>query len=154
VTKTATLILAALLLGSPALAADETVYWSGADLKAYERNLAPKINEQHFAIERLPEFGSHYVLVVHRQGNGPAELHAAETDFYVVQSGEATLHTGGEVVGGKTTAPGEIRGQSIRGGRTIKLGPGDTVNIPPGTAHQVVLESGKQITYLIVKIKK
>ena len=145
---------AALGLFLPGLlpAQDDSAYWSKSDLAAYAKKLAPKINEQHFALERLGEYGSHYGLMVHREGNGPAEIHDAVTDFYVVQAGEGTLYTGGEVVEPKTTAPGEIRGRSIKGGKTRALKPGDVVNIPPKTPHQVALALGKTITYLIVKI--
>ena len=130
-----------------------TSYWPDSQLKAYSQQLAPKVNADRVALERLGDFGSHYVLVVHREGNGPAELHENETDFYVVQSGEGSLQTGGEIVDAKTTEPGEVRGSSIRDGKSVKLKPGDTVNIPPKTAHQIVLEPGQKITYMIVKIR-
>ena len=143
-----------LALSAPSiLHAEETAYWTKADLAAYAKTLAPKINEQHFALERFGDYGSHYALIVHREGNGPAEIHDEVTDFYVVQDGEGTLYTGGEVVEPKTTAPGEIRGKSIKGGKTRSLRPGDVVNIPPKTPHQVTMASGKTITYLIVKIR-
>ena len=143
-----------LTLAAPSdLRCQDTAYWTQADLAAYAKSLAPKINEQHFALERLGEFGSHFALMVHREGNGPAEIHDDFTDFYVVQAGAGTLYTGGEVVEPKTTDPGEIRGKSIKGGQTRPLKPGDVVNIPPKTPHQVTIESGKTITYLIVKIR-
>jgi len=142
----------AALLAQPATA-QGVRYWPDADLKAAAENLAPKINEQHFALDRLGDWGSHYALMVHREGNGPSEIHDQYTDFYVVQSGEGTLITGGEIVDAKTTEPGEIRGTSVKGGTKRSLKPGDTVNIPPKTPHQVVVESGKTITYLILKVK-
>ena len=52
----------------------------------------------------------------------------------------------------RTTAPHEIRGPSIRGGDKLALAAGDVVHIPIKTAHQMLLESGKQITYFVVKI--
>ena len=131
-----------------------TTYWSNSELKTYSQQLGPKVNTDHVAVERLGDFGSHYALVVHRKGNGPAESHGAETDFYVVQDGEGALLLGGEISDAKTVEPGEIRGSSIKGGKTIQLAPGDTVNIPPKTPHQVVLAPGQSITYLIVKIGK
>ena len=64
----------------------------------------------------------------------------------------ATLVVGGKVVDPRTTAPHEIRGPSIRGGEKLKLAAGDVVHIPIKTAHQMLVESGKQITYFVVKI--
>ena len=150
------LFLALTLAALPLTAAsgDAVSYWPNAKLKGYAKELAPKVNADHYALERLGEFGNHYVLVVHRLANGPAESHEAETDFYVVQAGEATLHVGGEIVDAKTTAPGEVRGTAIKGGKTMTLKAGDTVNIPPMTPHHVTIEDGKSVTYMIVKVKK
>ena len=67
-------------------------------------------------------------------------------------SGEATLVVGGTIPGGKTTAPNEIRGPSVQGGEKKKLGPGDVVHIPSKTAHQLLVDNGKQFTYAILKI--
>src|SRR4051812_8035096 len=50
-----------------------------------------------------------------RKVPGQVEVHARETDIFYVTDGEATLVVGGTVVGGKTTAPGQIRGTDIQG---------------------------------------
>src|SRR5690606_34960587 len=110
-----------LLLLAPTMSADEVTVWPSARLKAYAAELAPKVNEQQYALERLEDFGSHYVMMVHRLDDGPAEVHDAVTDFYVVQGGTGTLHFGGTVVDGKVTEPGEIRGASLKGSQTRKL---------------------------------
>ena len=59
---------------------------------------------------------------------------------------------GGTVADPKTTAPHEIRGSSINGGDRKTLGPGDVVHIQAGTPHQLLVDSGKQFTYFVVKI--
>jgi mannose-6-phosphate isomerase-like protein (cupin superfamily) len=134
------------------LAAEDAAVWSGDELSRYAAKLEPNLNADHYAIENLADYGSHYMLMVHREGNGPAELHAKQTDFYVVQEGSGTLYVGGEITEAKETEPGEVRGKSIQGGKTYKLAPGSTVNIPPNTPHQVTLDEGETITYLIVKV--
>jgi mannose-6-phosphate isomerase-like protein (cupin superfamily) len=126
--------------------------WKGAQLKGYEKKLAPKINPQKIASEQLGKFGNHSFMVAHREGSGEAELHETQADVFVVQTGAATLLVGGTVVDGKTTAPNEIRGASIQGGEKKMLGPGDIVHIPVKTPHQLLVDSGKQFTYFIVKI--
>jgi mannose-6-phosphate isomerase-like protein (cupin superfamily) len=45
-----------------------------------------------------------------------------------------------------------VRGPSIRGGEKMALAAGDVVHIPIKTAHQMLVESGRQITYFVVKI--
>ena len=139
----------------PLLAAAEipgVVVWSASELKAYGKKLAPKVNEKKLAIERLAAFGNHSTLVGHRAGDGESELHETQADFFVVQSGEATLVVGGEVVEGKTTAPGEIRGTAIKGGERKPLVPGDIVHIPAKVPHQVLVAAGKEFTYFVIKV--
>jgi mannose-6-phosphate isomerase-like protein (cupin superfamily) len=128
--------------------------WKGSQLRGYGKKLAPKISAQKVASERLGAWDNHLVMVVHREGDGEAELHEKLTDIFVVQSGEATLVVGGTVVNGRTTAPGEIRGPSIQGGQKKPLAPGDIAHIPARIAHQVLVENGKQFTYAIVKVEE
>jgi hypothetical protein len=54
-----------------------------------------------------------------------------------ILDGTATIVTGGDVVGGKTSAPGEIRGQSIRGGKEQRLSKGRRVRGPERRAPLV-----------------
>jgi mannose-6-phosphate isomerase-like protein (cupin superfamily) len=145
-----------LLCALPMIGADPAgyKYWSASELKAFSKTLAPKVNAQKFASERLTDYGNHYTMVAHREGNGEAELHETESDLFVVTSGLATLTIGGTIQNGKTTAPNEIRGPSIDGGTRQKLAAGDIVHIPPKTAHQLVLEPGAQFTYFVMKVKE
>ena len=129
-------------------------FWPSAALKGFEKKLAPKLDEKKVASEQLGKFGKHLVMVAHREGSGESELHETVADVFVAQSGEATLVVGGKLAGGKTTAPGEVRGTSIEGGVRRKLGAGDVAHIPENTPHQLLLEEGKQFTYLIVKVEK
>lgn len=128
-------------------------HWTGGELQGFEKSLASKMNAQKVATQPLAGYGNHSFLMAHREGSGEAELHETQNDVMVVESGEATLVVGGTVVDPKTTAPHEIRGSSIRGGEKVRLAAGDVVHIPIKTAHQMLLEKGKQITYFVVKIK-
>jgi mannose-6-phosphate isomerase-like protein (cupin superfamily) len=128
------------------------VVWKNADLKGYSKSLAPKINAGKVATERLATFGNHFAMVAHREGDGEAELHETQADIFVVQSGAATLVVGGEMVDGKTTAPGEVRAPSIKGGERKPLGVGDIVHIPAKVPHQLLLRSGTEFTYFVVKV--
>ncbi len=136
-----------------AFAEEYATYWPKDKLDGYGSSLTAKV-EDHVALEELGQFGSHFALMVHRTGTGTSESHDGDTDFYVVQAGEATLHVGGEIVDAKTISPGEVRGSTIKGGKKIMLKAGDTINIPPTTPHHVIIAPGKSITYLIVKIHK
>jgi mannose-6-phosphate isomerase-like protein (cupin superfamily) len=141
---------AALLLGAdPAGFA----FWSASDLKGMDKKLAPKMDPKvKVATAQLGTYGNHGFMMVYREADGEAELHQTQVDVFVVQNGEAELVLGGEMIGGKTTAPGEIRGPSIKGGRRMKLAPGDIAHIPAMVPHQVLVRPGTKFTYAIVKV--
>ncbi len=144
----ALMVAAALPAGAP----KGFEHWTSGELQGFEKKLSPKINAQKIATQPLGSYGNHNFLIAHREGNGEAELHETQNDVMVVESGEATLVVGGTVVNPRTTAPHEVRGPSIRGGEKVALAAGDVVHIPIKTAHQMLVESGKQITYFVVKI--
>ncbi|MBZ5595524.1 MAG: cupin domain-containing protein [Acidobacteriia bacterium] len=146
-----------LLIASAALVAADpagVVQWKGAELKNYEKKLAPKIDAHKVATASLGNFGNHNFMVAHREGSGEAELHEKQADLFIVQTGEGTLIVGGTVVDPKTTEPNEIRGPSIKDGVTKHLGPGDVVHIPAKTPHQLMVDAGKQITYAVMKVNE
>ncbi|HEY7336093.1 MAG TPA: hypothetical protein VH639_14485 [Bryobacteraceae bacterium] len=127
--------------------------WSPAQLKNYEKTLHGKLDQYHVASERLPNMEGHTVLLIHREGTGQVETHENAADFIYVISGEGSVVVGGTLTDGKTTGPGEIRGSTLNGGETKKMGPGDILHIPPKEPHIVKLDPGKQITYLVVKLE-
>jgi hypothetical protein len=129
-------------------------YWSAEELKDLAKTLAPKVNAQKVALGNLADFGNDRALAVHREGSGEAEVHETEADLMEIVSGSGTLIIGGTMTGGKTTAPGEVRGPSIDGGAKQKIAPGDILHIPPKIPHQVLLEPGTQITYFVLKVKE
>lgn len=69
--------------------------------------------------------------------------------IYVLE-GTATFVTGGQIVDGKITAPGEIRGMDVVGGETRKLVKGDVVVVPPNTPHWFK-EVSNPFLYYVVK---
>jgi glc operon protein GlcG len=87
-----------------------------------------------------------------RDAAGVAEVHARDTDIIYVLEGTATFVTGGSVVDGKTTAPEEIRGPSVRGGDARELSPGDVVVVPNGVPHWFK-EVSAPFTYYVVKVR-
>jgi mannose-6-phosphate isomerase-like protein (cupin superfamily) len=107
------------------------------------------------ASEARAKFGeTHAMMISHREVTGRVEVHQTVADVVVVQSGTATLVTGGEVVDPVTTGPSEIGGASIKGGVSRTVSPGDVYEIPAGVPHQYLVPAGGQITCLLVKVMK
>ncbi|MEP6617839.1 MAG: hypothetical protein ABJE47_00940 [bacterium] len=97
--------------------------------------------------------GSGYTYAVtHRDSTGGVEMHADWTDVFVVESGTATMLTGGVLEGAKESSPGEWRGGTPKGATRAPLHPGDVVIIPAGTPHQMQLAAGERISYLAFKV--
>lgn len=103
-------------------------------------------------ITQKADFGDHLLEISHREVSGKVEVHQVKADVIVIQTGTATLVTGGDVLNPTPTGPNEIQGTSIKGGVSHNIGPGDVIEIPPGVPHQFLLAPGTQITYLVVKV--
>ena len=146
--------LALLLAGFALPAGDPTGFylWKSAELKGYKTSLAAKMSDQKLASQTIANYGNYLFMIAHREAPGEAEYHATQADVFMVQSGEATLTVGGELVNGKTTAANEMRAPSIKGGLDKKLAAGDVVTIAAKIAHQLKIDSGKEFTYFVVKI--
>src|SRR5438105_15954330 len=63
----------------------------------------------------------------HRDKAGQVEVHDKETDVIYMVEGSATFVTGGKMIGGKLTRPGQYLGSDIAGGKTQHLGKGDVI---------------------------
>ena len=149
--------VAAALLPILSFGADPVAFghWTAKELKAFEQSLKPKMSsERKSASQSMGRWGNHLAQMSQRAGDGEAEVHETVSDFFIVQTGEATLVIGGEISEAKTTAPNEIRGSKINGGERRKLAAGDIVHIPMNTPHQVLVENGKQLTYFLIKVQK
>ena len=99
-------------------------------------------------------FGNHGLSITVHNTSGIAEVHKGTADVMIVQSGEARLIYGGEVVDAKQTAPNEVRGPSIRNGTSVHVSSGDVIHFAAGVPHQWIVDPGKQITYLVVHIEE
>ena len=93
------------------------------------------------------------VSINRRTGPGQSEIHDKETDTFYILEGDATFVTGGKMVGGKTTAPGQLRGTGIDGGQAMQLHKGDIVVIPAGTPHWFKEVPTKVVYYTVKAIR-
>lgn len=98
------------------------------------------------------QFDNHGWALAHREKSGEVESHETRAIVMIVQSGEATLVVGNDIVDAKRTSPTEVRGSSIRNGIERKVSAGDIINMPAGLPHQFILEPGKQISYIDVVV--
>jgi mannose-6-phosphate isomerase-like protein (cupin superfamily) len=129
-------------------------YWSAKELRDYEKPLREKTGGPNKTSSiKLADYGSSNVAISHREADGIPEVHAQMDDYFIVESGAATLVIGGEVVNAKQVEPGETRGDAIKGGERRNLAAGDVVHIPTNMPHQLLVEKGKVFTYFVIKVK-
>ena len=90
------------------------------------------------------------VLASRRDKPGQSEVHATDTDIFVVIDGRATIVVGGRMIEPKETSPGELRGSGIEGGTDYLLEKGVVLTVPRNTPHWV-RESQPGFRYYVVK---
>ena len=87
----------------------------------------------------------------HRDKAGQVEVHDKETDIFYVTDGAATFLTGGTMVGGKDTSPGQHLGTDMKGGETHNLTKGDVMVVPAGMPHWF-RNVPDHVNYFVVKV--
>lgn len=148
--KTKLCVVCALIVCADGYARSQNVdiYTSG-DLQATGQALAK--GGKTFGSKDLARYGNHYTMLAMRESTGSSELHEHEADIFVVESGKATIVTGGKMVRPHTEKAGEIRGTSIEGGERHVLQTGDIIHIPAGVPHQLLVEKAP-FEYFVVKV--
>ena len=93
------------------------------------------------------------VMLANRRGAGEVEVHEKTNHIFIITEGEATLVTGGTLVGARQTAPGQTRATSVEGGTTYHLSKGDVITVPAKTPHWFKEVSTKTIAYYAINIE-
>ncbi len=143
-----------LLSGASVVAADAPTFglWTSGNVQQVAQDLAGKVDAQGVASEKLADMGNYNFALALRRQTGTAEVHQKMADIFVIESGEADLVTGGELVNPTTSAPGEIRGAAINGGIEHHVAAGDVLTIPAGMPHQLKVTPGKEVLYMAIKV--
>jgi len=92
-------------------------------------------------------------VLAQRRGSGEVEVHESTNHVFIIVEGEATLVTGGTLVGAKQTAPGQIRASDVQGGQTHHLTKGDVITIPAKTPHWFKEVPTKTVAYYAVNME-
>ena len=148
------LVLAA-LLALPAAAQDtERVVFVPAKQMDAEIHKLPLNSIGESEIDLIEHTPAHAAILLRRTAPGKAEVHEHQADVWYVIDGGCVFVTGGTVVGGVQTSPGEIRGSGISGGDERQIAKGSFIRVPAGVPHWVKKIDGKEIVYIVVKFAK
>lgn len=145
----ATLFAAAALVSLQAADPTAPIHWNAGKTKELDLAAKGKLNKDAgLGTSRLMDSA----FILYREGNSQAEIHTEQADFIFFREGEGAMLIGGKVINGKSTGPGEIRGDSIEGGTNYPVKAGDSIYVPKGAPHQFRLGPGQHFTATIVKI--
>jgi len=92
-------------------------------------------------------------ILAQRRGSGEVEVHETTNHVFIIVEGEATMVTGGTLVGARNTAPGQIRASDVQGGQVHHLTKGDVITIPAKTPHWFKEVPTKTVAYYAVNIE-
>ena len=93
------------------------------------------------------------IVLAQRRGTGEVEVHEKTNHVFIIVEGEATLVTGGTLVGARQTSPDQRRAASIQGGQTHHMTKGDVITIPAKTPHWWKEVPTQTIAYYAVNIE-
>lgn len=128
--------------------AGEVLYVPGTELAANVATL-----KDGLVSSPVPTGPGATVLMVRRDRDGEVEVHAKLADELIAREGHARIRVGGTVAGNRQTAPDEMRGGAITGGKIYDLNPGDVIWIPIGMPHQMLVPKGTSFSYMAVKFE-
>ena len=125
------------------------IFWSARQMADLGAEAGTRVSpDTHMAGVRLVQSAS----MIYRAGDSGSEIHEKQADFISVLEGEGAILVGGKMIGGKSSAADEVRGDSIEGGTRYPVKTGDTLYIPANMPHQFFVEKGKHWVITIVKI--
>ena len=115
------------------------LFTAGADIpaliaKAKAEQKSPSVN----SVQPIATLAPYRVQLEYRSGTTPPTVHHGEAELVYVIQGNATLATGGTLIGAAPMRPGatSVSGTGIEGAVPRKLTQGDYAMVPPDTAHQ------------------
>ena len=133
---------------SPARA-QEPLLWTARQLEDAEARARSIVDPTfHRGVQRLTDSAS----LIYRDGPSEAEAHTDRADFIVVREGGGKIVIGGTITRGRSSGPGEIRGEAIEGGKPYTVAAGDSLYIPIGVPHQFLVAPGQHLVTIIVKV--
>lgn len=126
----------------------KAVSWTAAEMKAVDQELAGSRATTH----RFFGEKKYNIQVRRLVGRQPILQHATKADYMMIQDGEGTFMSGGELVNGTPGGAdlGDLFGDSIRGGASQVLQPGDVMFVPAGIPHGFVATKD-HVTLLIIR---
>ena len=102
----------------------------------------------------LAKHPTYLIYITTRDKSGQSEVHQNWNDNIFIQDGETSFVVGGAATDAKEREPGDLRGSSISGGKTVVLHARDYLFVPASVPHQMIVQPGQRATFLDFKTRK
>jgi len=128
---------------------EKAVMWPAGNLSAGMKEMVGKKLESQRILE-----GGVFNFNLRREiaAEEGAGTHGKKADLYLIQSGEATLTTDGQLINPKPAGgtEGDVDGSGIRSGNARVIKTGDVIFIPAGVPHQITAVKG-EVQFLLFR---
>jgi mannose-6-phosphate isomerase-like protein (cupin superfamily) len=141
---------------------DEYLLWDAEAVAEKRVELAQRLDDGEgiwgtgFAFDRVLEAAGHRphsISIVHREGYTQPEIHEEKWDVYVVLEGTGTVLVGGERSNWHDDGrPMSEQRPGLSGAQAFEVTEGDVVHVPARVWHQLLLEDGHAMTYMLINI--
>jgi mannose-6-phosphate isomerase-like protein (cupin superfamily) len=122
---------------APPAEAEMKIFASAADVESLlVKAKAERKEGQVMVAEHILSLAPYVTNLEYRPIDGAVAVHEKEAELVYVIDGNASLITGGTVLGEKRTNATNLSGTAIDGGTIRTMGKGDFTIIPEGTPHQ------------------
>lgn len=137
---------------APIAAPDGFALWNTAQLKEVGDRLEKELGNKEIVFETLGTWKGHSVYLVLRGHTARPEYHETESDIQIGLRGKGTFVVGGELVNPQKLPRKQQRGDGIKGGARIPLGPGDIIHVPVAVPHVMEIAPNESYMYILIKL--
>ncbi|MEP7244459.1 MAG: cupin domain-containing protein [Gammaproteobacteria bacterium] len=137
---------------APMLPPEGFALWNSAHLKEVGDRLEKELGTKEIVFETLGTYKGHSVYLVLRGRTARPEYHETESDLQIGLRGKGTFVIGGELVNAEKLPRKQQRGDGIKGGARIPLGPGDIIHVPVGVPHVMEIAPNESYMYILIKL--
>lgn len=140
---------------------EEHRHWDAEAVAAKKAELRERLDAGEgiwgtgFAYDRVLEAAEHRphsISLILREGYTQPEIHERKWDVYVILEGSGTVLMGGERTNWVEGRPQEEQRPRLTGAESFEVTEGDVLHVPARVWHQLLLEEGQSMTYMLINI--
>jgi hypothetical protein len=126
--------------------------WDTARIREAGNRLEKELGDKEIVFETLGTYQGHSVYLVLRGRTARPEYHETESDIQIGLRGKGTFVVGGELINPEKLPRKQQRGDGIKGGARVPLGPGDIIHVPVGVPHVMEIAPHESYLYILIKL--